>query len=185
MIKRMLGICVFALSAQLSFAQVDVVEIDRIYNPSRSELDSFINACADAEQSIEQNIRTIALNTGVNLDQLVVKKLIHSSYLFNGIFFGAPNISSLNHDGIMYACDVHFLGKPSAKVELDEVFKTKKHLKRKGYKKSEFGTACSDIEDQQSRLPNIIFQSTRIGWTLFQGHRCVVRSIYMNFTENP
>lgn len=179
MFKNIIATSVLLLSTQLTYAQIDVVELDRaamrgsigvsrIYNPNGSELDAFITDCVDAEKSIEQKMRSVAANAGVSFDQLVVKKLIDYTW---------------GNNGSVYSCDVFFLGKTSAKVYFETLYKVKNHLKKKGYKKSEFATACSDIEKEMASNPNEIFQSTGLGWTLFQGNRCGVRSILMTFKQ--
>ncbi len=76
-----------------------------------------------------------------------------------------------------YACSVEVMGASSKKIKLVSIYESKDHLKRLGYKKPQFETACSDLSESLSKNPNEVFQRMYNGWAIIDGNYCTVRSI--------
>jgi hypothetical protein len=163
-------LCSFSAFAGYAFAGEfrKTLFISGIFNPDQPSLQALSDRCTAEALSIDQRLSAIAATKGGVLSDVRAVPQIETITAF---------------EGMAYSCNVLISGKSDQSVELVSLSERVDHLKKKGYKKSEYSKACDKISKAYALNPYELRQQRKVSFSLLNGHYCAVSSEVVIF--NP
>ncbi len=134
----------------------------RVESPGVADLAGLDNYCSTQAASMEARVKAIEANKSFGLQAVYAEASVQ--------------MTSSQATGMSYSCSVTLSGSADQKVKFITLSERINHLGHKGFKKSEYDTACDSISQAYSMNSNEVVQISDIAFTAVQGNYCEVTS---------